>query len=148
MKEVSQLLPCLADKFVIEIANSIQVSQDHVRVQSTRLGKVARLVDSFTGVGAKRQQQINQNLTTGLDAAFEWLNSLTKELTLGFSAIQLANQKITEVQDAVTDLAGFSIETRYLLEELSVNLHGRCDRLDQRVSLLEAENKAERRYGK
>lgn len=144
MKEVSQLLPCLADKFVIEIANSIQVSQDHVRVQSTRLGKVARLVDSFTGVGAKRQQQINQNLTTGLDAAFEWLNSLTKELTLGFSAIQLANQKITEVQDAVTDLAEFSIKTRYLLEELSVNLNGRCDRLDQRVSLLEAENKAER----
>lgn len=142
--EISKIMPCIVDKFVIEIANSIQVSQDHVRVQSTRLGKVARLVDGFTGAGAKRQQQINQNLTIGLNSAFEWLNTLTKELTLGFSAIQVANQKITEVQDAVTDLAGFSVETRYLLEELSVNLHDRCDNLDERLSLVEAENKAER----
>jgi hypothetical protein len=89
--EISKIMPCIVDKFVIEIANSIQVSQDHVRVQSTRLGKVARLVDGFTGAGAKRQQQINQNLTTGLNSAFEWLNTLTKELTLGFSAIQVAN---------------------------------------------------------
>lgn len=142
--EISQIMPCIADKFVIEIANSIQVSQDHVRVQSSKLGKVARLVDGFTGTGAKRQQQINQNLTTGLNAAFEWLNTLTQELTLGFSAIQVANQKIIEVQDAVTDLAEFGIETRYLLEELSVNLNDRCDNLDQRLSLVEAENKAER----
>ena len=142
--EISKIMPCIADKFVIEIANSIQVSQDHVRVQSTRLGKVARLVDGFTGAGAKRQKQINQNLTTGLNSAFEWLNTLTQELTLGISAIQVANQKITEVQDAVTDLTEFSIETRYLLEELSVNLHDRCDNLDQRLSLVEAENKAER----
>ena len=144
MLVVQKILPCIADKFVIEIANSIQVSQDHVRVQSSRLGKIARLVDGFTGTGIKRQQQINQNITTGLNATFEWLNTLTEELTLSFSAIQVANQKIIEVQDAVTDLAEFSIETRCLLEELSVNLHGRCDNLDQRLSLVEAENKAER----
>lgn len=142
--EISKIMPCIADKFVIEIANSIQVSQDHVRVQSDRLSKTSRLVDGFTGAGAKRQQQINQNLTTGLDAVFEWLNTLTKEVILGFSAIQIANKKITEVQNAVTDLAEFGIETRYLLEELSVSLHDRCDGLDQRLSLVEAENKAER----
>lgn len=142
--EISKVLPCIADKFVIEIANSIQVSQDQVRVQSDRLGKVARIIDGFTGVGQQRQQQVNQNLTTGLSAAFDWLNTLTQELTLGFSAIQVANQKITEVQDAVTDLAGFSLETRDLLEQLSISLHGRCDGLDQRLSLIEAENKAER----
>lgn len=144
MLVVQKILPCIADKFVIEIANSIQVSQDHIRVQSNRLGKAARIVDGFTGIGAKRQQQINQNLTTGLNAAFEWLNIFTQELSLGVSAIQVANQKIIEVQDAVTDLAEFSIETRYILDELSVNLHSRCDSLDQRLSLVEAENKAER----
>ncbi|MDQ8936250.1 diguanylate cyclase regulator RdcB family protein [Acinetobacter rudis] len=142
--EISKIMPCIADKFVIEIANSIQVSQDHVRVQSSRLGKVARLVDSFTGAGQQRQQQINQNMTMGLNATCDWLNALTSELALGFSAIQVANQKIIEVQDAVTDLAEFSMETRDLLSQLSANLHLRCDELDQRLSLVEAENKAER----
>lgn len=142
--EISNIMPCMADKFVIEIANSIQVSQDHVSVQSGRLGKISRLVDGFTGAGQQRQQQINQNMTTGLNAAFDWLNTLTHELSLGFSAIQVANQKITEVQNAVTDLAGFSLDTRELLEQLSINLHDRCDGLDQRLSLVEAEAKAER----
>lgn len=142
--EISKIMPCLADKFVIEIANSIQVSQDHVRVQSNRLGKVARVVDGFLGVGARRQQQVNQNLVTGLDSAFEWLDTLTKELTLSFSAIQVANQKIIEVQDAVAGLAEFSLETRDLLKQLSVTLHHRCDGLDHRLTLVEAETKAER----
>lgn len=142
--QVLEVMPCIADKFVIEIANSIQVSQDHVRVQSERLGKVARLVDGFTGAGQQRQQQINQNMTTGLNAAFDWLNALTRELSLGFTAIQVANQKITEVQNAVTDLAEFSIETRYMLEQLSTNLHDRCDGLDERLSQVEAETLAER----
>ncbi|MDQ8953964.1 diguanylate cyclase regulator RdcB family protein [Acinetobacter rudis] len=142
--EISKIMPCIADKFVIEIVNSIQVSQDQVRVQSGRLGKISRLIDSFTGAGQLRQQQINQNMTTGLNATFDWLNTLTQELSLGFTAIETANQKIIEVQNAVTDLAEFSLETRDLLSELSVSLHGRCDQLDQRLSMVEAENKAER----
>ena len=142
--EISKIMPCIADKFVIEIANSIQVSQDQVRVQSARLGKVSRLVDSFTGAGQRRQQQVNQNMATGLNATFDWLNTLTQELTLGFKALEIADLKIREVQDAVSDLAGFSIETQDLLSELSANLHGRCDQLDQRLSMVEAENKAER----
>ncbi|QOW47664.1 MULTISPECIES: diguanylate cyclase regulator RdcB family protein [Acinetobacter] len=142
--QVLEVLPCIADKFVIEIANSIQVSQDHVRVQSKRLGKVARLVDGFTGAGQQRQQQINQNMTTGLNAAFDWLNALTCELSLGFTAIKVVNQKITEVQNAVTDLAEFSFETRHQLQQLSINLRDRCDGLDERLSLVEAEIGAER----
>ncbi|WHP07506.1 MULTISPECIES: diguanylate cyclase regulator RdcB family protein [Acinetobacter] len=142
--EVSETMPCMADKFVIEIANSIQVSKDHINVQSQRLDKVSRLVDGFTGTGAKRQYQINQNLSEGVESAFEWLNVLTQEHRLGFEAIHIANQKITEVQDAVTDLANFSVETRDLLAQLSKDLHDRCDHLDQRLSLIEAESKAER----
>ena len=52
--ELSEIMPCIADKFVIDIANSIHVSQDHIRVHSNRLNNMSRLIDSLTGAPATR----------------------------------------------------------------------------------------------
>lgn len=142
--ELSVIMPCIADKFVIEIANSIHVSQDHIRVQSTKLNKMSRLVDSFTGASARRQNQVNDNLAQGLEGAFEWLNTLTNELNVGFSALKILNQKMTEVQDSVTDLAKFSLHTQGLLEQLTEKINHHISDLDQRLSLVEAESRAHR----
>ena len=142
--ELSEIMPCIADKFVIEIANSIHVSQDHIRVQSTRLNKMSRLVDSFTGASAIRQNQVNENLAQGLEGAFEWLNTLMSELNVGFSALKILNQKMTEVQNSVTDLAKFSLHTQELLEQLNEKVNHHIFDLDQRLSLVEAESRAHR----
>ncbi|EEY90337.1 hypothetical protein HMPREF0017_01263 [Acinetobacter lwoffii SH145] len=142
--ELSEIMPCIADKFVIEIANSIHVSRDHIRVQSTRLNKMSRLVDSFTGASSIRQNQVNDNLAQGLEGAFEWLNALTSELSVGFSALKTVNQKMTEVQNSVTDLAKFSLQTQDLLEKLTENVNYHISDLDQRLSLVEAESRAHR----
>ncbi len=94
---LKEILPCLADKFVIELANSIQVSKDHISMQESRLDLASRLVDAVTGDCAKRQTHINKDLQSGLDSAFDWLNALTKEVKLSFLAIQTANEKITQI---------------------------------------------------
>lgn len=141
---LKETLPCLADKFVIELANSIQVNQDHIRVQESRLGKAARLMDAFTGQSATRQTQINTNLQTGLNSAFEWLDTLTKETQLGFLAIQTANEKIIQLNEGMIELIDYSAETRQLLNQLSKNLHQKCDYLHDRIQHIEAESRAER----
>lgn len=140
--ELSEIMPCIADKFVIDIANSIHVSQDHIRVQSNRLNNMSRLVDSFTGASAIRQNQVNENFVQALEGAFEWLNTLTSELGVGFSALKTVNQKMTEVQNSVTDLARFGLKTQDLLEQLTKNVNHHISDLDQRLSLVEAESRA------
>ena len=142
---VQQALPCLADKFVIELANSIQVSQDHIRVQESRLTKfMPRLLDGFTGKTAKHQAQIDKNLQSGLNSAFEWLNALTKEVQIGFLAIETASKKIDALNEDMIELIDYSDETRQMLYQLSQNLHQKYDDLNARILHIEAESRAER----
>ncbi len=141
---LKEILPCLADKFVIELANSIQVSKDHISMQESRLDLASRLVDAVTGDSAKRQTHINKDLQSGLDSAFDWLNALTKEVKLSFLAIQTANEKITQISEGMLDLTDYSVETRNLLNQLSKSLHQKCDHLHERIQHIEAESRAER----
>lgn len=141
---IKKTLPCIEDKFAIEIVNSINVSKDHVRVQSDRLGKLSRFVDSINGAGAKRQSLVNKNLTTGLDSALAWLNVLTKELNVGFEALNKVNREITKLNESLETVVDFSIDMKNQLDDLSSELQGKCKNLNDRLTFLEAQSNADR----
>ena len=69
---VCQILSSLPEKFVVDFANGIDVTSDHLRVQRERTGVFARLYDGFTGQGARRNAAIQASLADGVEASLKW----------------------------------------------------------------------------
>ena len=137
-----QTMPALADKAVIELINSINVVNDHNNVQKNRTGKLSRIVDTITGGGARRQNAINENLASGLSAVAQEIEVIIKNQTVGFYAIQQANEKIHTLNETLTETIDFSIETRQMLSQLAMDLNKRCDALDKKIHSLDLNQQA------
>lgn len=142
--EICQVISCLPDKFIVDFANGIDVTRDHLREQRQRSGMYARLYDGFTGQGAKRQEEINANLAKGLESAFTWLNDLTESLTCSNYAIEQVNDRVSVITKNVAILADDLADTRQQLHNLSANLHKRCDQLSEEIVRIGFEQRAER----
>lgn len=132
--KITDVLPILTDKFVVDFANSIQVVNDHIRVQKQRTGFFSRLADSLTGSGAARQTEINANLTNGLESSLQWLGELSESLAQSNYAIVCVNNRLNTLKHDVAKIAHYSADTRQLLNALSVQVAERCGRLEHEVA--------------
>ena len=126
--------PFIYDKFVVDYVNSLQVTQDHVRVQRQRTGFVAQLMDSITGVGTQRQVEINQNVMIGLAASLQQLNELTNAVSVSTFALSQVNERLNQLKCNVAEIANYAADTRQLLRELSQQIHARCDSLEYEIA--------------
>lgn len=142
--ELCDALSCLPEKFVVDFANGIDVSRDHVRVQRTRTGFFARMYDDFTGKGSRRQIEINASLTDGVEGALVWLTDLTDSLAKSNYALAKVNERVATIYGAVSTLTNYSVDTRKQLADLSRSLNLRVDQLAVEVARVAFEQRAER----
>lgn len=142
--ELCEVLTCLPEKFVVDFANGIVVTRDHVRVQQNRTGYFARLYDGFSGQGARRQIEINASLADGVEGALTWLTELTESLAKSNFALAKVNERVATIYGAVTTLANYSVETHNRLADLSRSLNARVDQLSSEIARVAFEQRAER----
>lgn len=135
--ESLDILPVLADKFVVDFVNGIHVINDHIRVQQQRTGFVARLADAITGSGATRQAEVNANLVNGVESSLKWLSGLNESLAQSNYAIVCVNNRLNDLKHDVAKIAHYSADTRQLLNVLSVKMAERCDRLEHEVARID-----------
>lgn len=134
MAEAIDILPILADKFVVDFVNGIHVANDHIRVQKQRSSFVARLSDSWTGAGAARQAEVNENLANGVEASLKWLGELSESLAQTNYAVVCVNNRLNDLKHDVAKIAHYSADTRQLLYDLSEQVAARCDRIEHEVA--------------
>lgn len=142
--EICQILTAIPEKFVVDFANGIDVAKDHQRVQSERNGFFARCYDGFTGKSSQRQAEINANVINGLEASLSWLSELTHSLAKSNQAISKVNRSVALLNTNMAEQALFSAETRKRLTDLAHQLESRCCALEQEVSRIDFEQRAER----
>ena len=135
--ESIDILPMLADKFVVDFVNGIHVANDHIRVQKQRTGFMSRLADGLTGSGAARQAEINANLANGVESSLKWLGELSESLAQSNYAIVCVNNRLNDLKHDVAKIAHYSADTRQLLNALSVKMAERCDRLEHEVARID-----------
>lgn len=131
--EICKVLTCLPEKFIVDFANGIDVTRDHLRVQQERTGTFARLYDGFAGQSSRRQVEINANLAAGVEGAITLLTELAESLTISNYAIARLSERMNVITKNVTSLAHYSADTRQQLQILSTALHQRCDDLSQEI---------------
>ena len=137
LAESLDILPMLADKFVVDFVNGIHVANDHIRVQKQRTGFFSRLADSVTGSSAARQAEINANLANGVESSLKWLGELSESLAQSNYAIVCVNNRLNDLKHDVAKIAHYSADTRQLLNALSVKMAERCDRLEHEVARID-----------
>ncbi|MBK7300132.1 MAG: hypothetical protein IPI79_06955 [Moraxellaceae bacterium] len=142
--EIRNILHCLPEKFIVDFANGIDVSRDHINVQSRRQGLFKRMYDGFSGQGSARHEAINQSLVDGVEGALIWLTEITSSLAQSNLAIVRVNEHIGQLQSNVAKLAVYSADTRQQLERIAADLSGRCDRMTLEIVRIDAEARAVR----
>lgn len=132
-----ETLPFLMDKFVVDFANGIHVTNDHIRVQKKRTGFFSRLADSVTGTSAIRQADINGNLANGVESSLKWLGELSESSAQSNYAITCINNHLNTLKHDVARVAHYSADTRQLLNVLSKKMTERCDSLEHEVARID-----------
>lgn len=142
--ELFQAFPSLPEKFVVDFANGIAVTRDHLRVQNERTGMGQRLWDGLTGKAHRRQAGINASLADGVDGALRWLTELSGAVAHSNTALSRVQARVQALQDNLAQLAHYSADTRDLLSQLDQRLSTQTEALGREVARLSIEQRAER----
>lgn len=128
--EICQILTCLPEKFVVDFANGIDITQDHLRTQRARNSMFQRLFDGFSGQGKRRQDEINANLAKGVEASLQWLTELTESLAHSNLALARVNDRVNALKQDAARIAHYSADTRQRLDALTIRLDERCNDIE------------------
>lgn len=151
LEDLLEKIPVLHDKHIVDLVNGLEVAKDHIRVrESSNHSFFQRMFDAFSGKSALRQQQIDQNLYTGLESAVVWLEHLQAQQIRSDRALAHVTYKLTETRAGVQKLAlrhlelreevnllcerMGELEERFLGQMKEVNL--RLDSIDMRQSAM------------
>ncbi len=137
-----QTLRCLSEKFVVDFANGIDVTRDRV-CTARALELFARMYDGFTGLGARRQTEVNAGLADGVNASLQWLCELSESLAHSNLAITSINDRVTLLTGNVTRLVHYSADTREQLQALANRLDTRMQDMAQKIERIDFIQKAQ-----
>lgn len=135
--DICQTIAFLPEKFIVDFANGIDVTKDHLRLQRSREGFFARLYDGFTGQGSRRQTEINASLSDGVNASLQWLTELSQSVAKSNLAISCVNDRLNALKQDSALIANYSADTRQQLDALTLYLSARCDNIEQEVSRID-----------
>lgn len=134
-------LTCIPEKFIVDFANGIDVSGDHLQVQRQRSSFFSRCFDGFTGNGARRQGEINASLIESVEGSLKWLTELSRDLVSNNYAIIQVKDRVTKLTSQVTELALYSEKTRQRLDSLAQELDERMLHLGEEVARIDFNQK-------
>lgn len=123
LEELLEKVPILQDKMIVDLVNGIEVTHDHIRVREVRNQNLFhRIWDRISGQADNRQQQIDQNMASGLAAAANWLQHLQAKQIRSDRALAHVANKLLETREGVQRLAASHMELRLEVQVLSDQL--------------------------
>jgi NTE family protein len=102
LEELEIKFPGVRSKVLIDLINGIHVKKDIIKY-GNKSGFFANLIDKLAGNNKKRQQLINGNLVEGQDALYQWVLDLSKDHTFSHVALQITQQKLLNIQEALVN---------------------------------------------
>jgi len=127
-----QTLPAAKSKLLVDMVNCLQVSNDQLRVQTSRENSfLDRMFDSMTGQGYKRGNRIAENQQTALTSVLEVVNDLATHTTRSHWALAQVAGRLTAVELGLAHTANKLSDTREALQDLRNDVKNHVRRIDQ-----------------
>lgn len=133
--------PQLTEKMLVDFVNGLEVSADHIRVQTSVNGSFfARTWSGLNGESALRQNTINQHFAESLNTVATWLQNLQGQQIQSDLAIAKVADKLVETRQGLMMLAArhqsLNLEVKGILIEIDLmkndhqQLSARLDQVD------------------
>ena len=108
LKELTNSLPLLSDKVIVDLVNGMDVIRDHIFELKKPVGFPGRIVDLVLGNDKKRNISIYENLSTSIDATTIWLGNIEKwKIGSDFALVSVA-KKLVDTRNKVRTLTSKS----------------------------------------
>ena len=135
-------LPGLNEKFVVDFANSIEVSDDHLRIASSRAGFFNRMYDSFTGQRQRRDLELQRNAAGNMHASLQWLTELTDAHAQSTIALAAVQDRVSQIRSDLNQVANFSADVREDLRKLEYEIADKLENFGQELKRVNMEQRA------
>jgi|GEM_PF-2244767 len=140
LRSLLESVPVLQDKMIVDLVNGLEVAQEHIRLREGGSQDVfTRAWDALTGRAARRQQNIDQNLTKGLYTASIWLENLQAGQIQTDRALAYVSGKLAETRNGVHKLVLKHLELKQTVEDLEERLQEMERQYQKRTSELQKE---------
>ncbi|QSF46384.1 diguanylate cyclase regulator RdcB family protein [Paenibacillus tianjinensis] len=118
-RKLIESVPVLHDKLIVDLVNGIEVTKDHINFREVRNPNFfSRAWDGLTGKSANRQQQIDLNLSRGLQAASVWLQNVQAEQIRSDRALVYVSKKLAETRIGIQKLVASHLDLRDDVQKL------------------------------
>lgn len=131
-------LPCAtSSRMLIDMANSLDVADDHLRVKARRDGFFSRMLDAFTGQGNRRNAAIDGHQQTTLRGLVDVTTQFARELTDTNLALVQVGDRLTHVEHSLARVVSVAIEQREALQQLAGVVQSERQRVDAQLQKLD-----------
>lgn len=134
--ELCKTLTCLPEKFVVDLANGIDVVRDHSRTLKDQ-SFLERLKSGLNGENTRRQQSINNSLVDGIEGSLRWLTELTESVAKSNFAIVQVNDRVNKLMYNSAKIANFASDTRQKLVDFQQKINSRFLTLEEETKRID-----------
>lgn len=126
-------------RMLIDMANSLDVAGDHLRVKAQRAGFPKRMLDAITGRSRQRDEAISGHQQTALRGLMDVTTQFARELTDTNLALVQVGNRLTYVENT---LARTATEWHKKLQQLTDVVQSEFQRVDAQLQTLDMRVKA------
>lgn len=134
--ELCQTLTCLPEKFIVDLANGIDVVRDHTHTLQEQ-SFMERLKSGLSGDNTRRQQSINASLADGIESSLRWLTELTESVAKSNFAIVQVNDRLNTLMRNSAQIANFSADTRQKLVDFQQKINSQFLTLEEEMKRID-----------
>jgi hypothetical protein len=141
-EELLNVLPALKEKVIADLSNSLAITKERIEIIKQPKFFLFRLIDSFTGKSKQEQNIVNENLFQSVESVVEIVHHLIQSQTYGFKAMTEVFASLGKIEENISEITDFSIQTRNLLDSINKDLKEKYYELEETISSLKLESRA------
>lgn len=144
--EVLKKIPSLKAKWIIDAVNALDVASDQIRMQEEPSLAFLHIYHMLTGSDQRRQAHVNRCFQQGMQAIVSQIEDMGKDCRDNTVAINLAADRISNLETHVGTLAGITGETLDNFKRFQQSVEDKFHEVNDRLNRLTARVAANEHY--
>ena len=139
-----EAIPATRSKLLIDMVNSLDVADSHIRVAQARQGSfLSRCYDSVSGQAQQRNNAIAEHQQTSLRNVINVTTELARSIAHGHRVLAVAGERLTALELSLARVANVVTDQRNALHSLRITMCNELERVDAELNRLDMHTAAQ-----